>query len=268
MKVSVAWIAVGIIVTIILFFTAQGFTIYEQFMSIEGFQGADLDIHITTCPAETTSYVDGGGRTVCCDGSVANGKCSGTNVCSLSEPIAGLPTCSAWFEAYLDTKSSRCPASMPHYYENKATGISGCTAGLRNSTGTASISGKFCNLYNSESDSMIKQDSCENQKVLEEAKCLTVKTTKSFMDWGEIPPPIHCTGIDTSSLTPLSCIDDASFTRTIDYWANKYAPQLKNWREQSVGWGPMWKMNFCSAVQKVTVDKSMSLSELESYKVF
>ena len=75
MKVSVAWVAVGIIIGIILFFTAKGFSIYEQF-TIEGFVDGDpntLDIKITTCPADTTSYVDGGGRTVCCDGNVING---------------------------------------------------------------------------------------------------------------------------------------------------------------------------------------------------
>jgi len=270
MKVSVAWIAVGIILGIILYFTVKGFSIYEQFVSKEGFQVPDLDIHITTCPAETISYVDAGGRSVCCDGEVVNGKCSGPNVCSLSEAIAGLPTCSAWLDAYLDNNSNRCPASMPRYYENKTTKEAGCTAGDRNRSGTgpASTASKFCTLYNSQEDALLKRDSCENQKILEDAKCLSVKTTKSFMDWGEIPPPIHCTGINTSSLTPLSCIDDSSFERSIDYWANKNAPHLKNWREQSTSWGAIWKMNFCSSVQKVTVDKSMSLSSLESHKVF
>ena len=112
MKVSVAWIAVGIIIGIILFFTVEGFSIYEQFTNqVEGFADVDeyadsTDIKITSCPADTASYIDGGGRTVCCEGTVINGKCSGKNICSLSEPIAGLPTCSAWLDAYLENNKN------------------------------------------------------------------------------------------------------------------------------------------------------------------
>lgn len=272
MKVSVAWIAVGMIVGIILFFTREGFSIYEQFKNTEGFQTQDeqenLDIHITSCPADTVSYVDGGGRTVCCDGTVADGKCSGAKVCSLSEPISGLPTCSIWLDAYLENKGAqRCPTTMPHYFENKAANTSGCTGGDRNTKGTAPLSAKFCNLYVSEEDSLLKIDSCENQKMLENAKCLSVQTTKSLSDRGDIPPLISCIGMD-NSLTPLNCIDDASAARTYDYTTKKYNPSLANWREQSVGWGALWKISFCSAVQKVKIDKTLSLSDLESYKLF
>lgn len=272
MKVSVAWVAVGIIIGIILFFTAKGFSIYEQF-TIEGFVDGDpntLDIKITTCPADTTSYVDGGGRTVCCEGTVVNGKCSGKNVCSLSEPIAGLPTCSAWLDAHLENKGAkRCPPSMPKYYENKG-GDSGCTAGHRNAQGTApaSTSNKFCTLYRSERDAMLKMDSCENQKVLEEAKCLSKPTTRVLHNWGAMPPPVYCSGIDTGSLTPLACLDDAAFVRTADYWSNNFPPFMKNWKDQVHNWGPQWKMHFCSVVQKVTVDKSLSYNDLNTYKLF
>jgi len=275
MKVSVAWIAVGIIIGIFLYFTVEGFSIYEQFTNTEGFADADsyadsTDINITTCPADTASYVDGGGRTVCCEGSVNNGKCSGKNVCSLSEAIGGLPTCSAWLDAYLENKGNkRCPPSMPKYYENKAT-QSGCTAGHRNAEGTApaATTNKFCTLYRSENDALLKLDSCENQKMLEEAKCLSKPTTRVLHNWGGVPPPVYCSGIDTGSLTPIACLDDASFIRAADHWAKVYPPYMKNWKEQSVNWGAQWKMNFCSAVQKVTIDKSMSMRDLESYQVF
>jgi len=273
MKVSVAWIAVGIIIGIILFFTVEGFSVYEKFTNTEGFIGVDdtdsLDIKITTCPADTASYVDGGGRTVCCEGTVVNGKCSGKNVCSLSEAIDGLPTCSAWFDAYLENKGAkRCPPSMKNYYENK--GQAGCTSGHRNAQGTAPASNtnKFCTLYQSADDELIKRDSCTNQKILEEAKCLSKPTSRSLLDWGDIPPPVHCTGMDTGSLTPISCLDDYAFARVVDYWAKKHAPQYINWKEQAVSWGAQWKMNFCSVVQKVTVNKSMNMTELEAYKVF
>jgi hypothetical protein len=279
MRISIAWIAVLLLLGIILFFTAQGVTIYEQFkneanIEVEGFVGeADTDLSITTCPAETNSYIDGGGRTVCCDGSVNGGKCAGKPVCSLSEAIAGLPTCSDWLDAYLDNKGqNKCPKSMPKYFENKKTKISGCVNGSRTKDGSApGPNTKFCNLYQTESDDLIKTDSCTNQKFFDKTQCFTRQIdglTKQFVNWGEIPPPIYCSAIDKGSLVPLSCIDDNSFVRAIDYWVKKYSPQFSNWREQCIAWGPQWKLNFCSVVQKVNLDKTMKFGELESYKVF
>ena len=278
MRISISWIAVLLLLGILLFFTAQGVTIYEQFkdkpVPTEGFVGeADTDLSITTCPAETNSYIDGGGRTVCCDGSVAGGKCAGKSVCSLSEAIAGLPTCSDWLDAYLENKGqNKCPRSMPNYYENKKTNISGCVDGARTKDGTAAgPNTKFCNLYQTESDDLIKTDSCTNQKLFDTTKCFTRQIdglSKQFVNWGEIPPPIYCSAIDKGSLVPLSCIDDNSFVRAVDYWVKKYSPQFSNWKEQCIAWGPQWKLNFCSVVQKVNLDKTMKFADLESYKVF
>jgi len=280
MRVSIAWIAVILLLIIILFFTVQGFTLYEQFKNpptMEGFVDADpdqdTDLSITTCPAETKSYIDGGGRTVCCDGTISNGKCSGPTVCSLSEAIKGLPTCSDWFDAYLENKGKeRCPMTMPRYFENNTTHISGCVDGARTKDGTAPAPNtKFCNLYQTETDELFKTDSCTNQKLYDTTKCFTREIdglSKQFVNWGAIPPPIYCSALDKGSLVPLSCIDDSSFVRTVDYWAKKYAPNLINWKEQCIGWGPQWKLNFCSVVQKVNLDKTMKFADLESYKVF
>jgi hypothetical protein len=278
MRVSIAWIAVVLVLGIILFFTAQVVSIYQQFKNkeeeVEGFVGeTDTDLSITTCPAETNSYIDGGGRTVCCDGSVAGGKCSGKPVCSLSEAIAGLPTCSDWFDAYLENKGKdKCPRSMPHYYENTKTKISGCVDGARTRDGTAAgPNTKFCNLYQTETDDLIKTDSCTNQKIFDKTQCFTRKIdgqSKQFVSWGPYPPVIYCSAMDTGSLVPLSCIDDNTFVRVVDYWVKRFAPQYSNWREQCVAWGPQWKLNFCSVVQKVNLDKTMKFGELESYKVF
>jgi hypothetical protein len=130
---------------------------------------------------------------------------------------------------------------------------------------------KFCNLYKTETDDLIKTNSCTNQKLFDKTQCFSRNidgVTKQFVNWGEIPPPIYCSAIDKGSLVPLSCIDDNSFVRAVDYWVKKYAPQYSNWKEQSIAWGPQWKLNFCSVVQKVNLDKTMKFGELESYKVF
>lgn len=289
MKVSVTWLAITIIIGILFFFTVRGFDIYEQFKNKddmnkkEGFANNEspLDLKITTCPADTKSYVDSGGRTVCCDGSVSNGKCSGPTVCSLSEAISGVPTCSEWLDAYLENKgSARCPPSMKRYYEKntkdatgKITHIAGCTSGNRNANGTApeSSNNTFCTLYNSEEDDMLKLDSCSNKKFFEETRCFSTpidNLSKQFTNWGGVPPPITCSAIDKGSLVPLSCIDDSSFVRTADYYVKKFAPNFMNWKEQSIGWGPQWKLNFCSVIQKLNINKTMEFKDLESYKVF
>jgi hypothetical protein len=283
MRVSIAWIAVILILGILFFFTFQGVCLYEQFKdkeaeeeeTTEGFQGQEsaTDLNITTCPAETKSFIVGGGRTVCCDGTVSNGKCSGATVCSLSEGIAGLPTCSDWFDAYLENKGKdKCPMSMPNYYENKATNTSGCVEGGRLKDGTGPLPNKkYCNMYPKEDDDLIKQDSCTNQKIFDKTQCFSrpIKgQSKQFVSWGPYPPVVYCSAMDTGSLVPLSCIEDSTFVRVVDFWVKRYAPQYSNWKEQSVAWGPQWKLNFCSVVQKVNLDKTMKFGDLESYKVF
>jgi hypothetical protein len=287
MKVSVTWLAITIIIGILYFFTVRGFNIYEEFkddtQKNEGFANneSQLDLKITTCPADTKSYVDNGGRTVCCDGIVSNGKCSGPTVCSLSEGTSGVPTCSEWLDAYLEDKgASRCPPSMKRYYENKTKDArgntiqtAGCTSGNRNATGTEpeSKNNTFCTLYNSEAADMLKIDSCTNKKFFEETRCFSSpidNLSKQFVSWGPFPPPITCSAMDKGSLVPLTCIDDSSFARTVDYYVKKYAPYFTNWKEQSIAWGPQWKLNFCSVVQKLNINKSMQFKDLESYKVF
>ena len=281
MKVSVAWLAVFIVILILLFFTVQGCTIYEQFKDVivEGFETTDTgtELQIKTCPADTTFLIDEDGRHVCCDGTVSRGKCVGKTICSLSESTTGLPTCSLWYHAYLENKgSTRCPPSMKRYYENNSKdkkGIAGCTSGNRNKSGTAPDinNTNFCNLYNSESDELLKVDSCSNKKFFEETRCFSRPIdglSKQFVNWGAIPPPITCSALDKGALVPLTCIDDSSFVRSIDYWVKKFAPNFMNWKEQAIGWGPQWKLNFCSVIQKVSIDKTLAFKDLESYKVF
>jgi hypothetical protein len=67
---------------------------------------------------------------------------------------------------------------------------------------------------------------------------------------------------------PTNCIEDNTFVRAIDYWVEKSAPQYKSWRDMSVGWGPQWKLNFCSVIQKLNIDKTIEFKDLEKLKVF
>lgn len=276
-NISVTWIGVFLVISAVIVLTMRGINVFKIiFPSEEGFTTQEFseDLHLSTCPAESKSYVDDGGRTVCCDGDIVGGKCQGTQVCSLSENFGNLPTCDVWFGAYLQEKGAkRCPPSMPHYFEDPKAGVKGCTAGFRtkDGKGPASSSDKSCKLYNAKDDELINIDSCTNQKLLEETQCFTHHlegTSKQFTSWGSIPPVIYCSRLDKSSMMPVNCLNESLFARTVDYWVEKYAPQYKGWREMSTGWGPQWKLNFCSVIQKLNIDKSMEFKELDSFKVF
>jgi hypothetical protein len=278
-NISVTWVGVFLVVSAIIILTLRGIDVFRIiFPSSEGFASkADFseDLHLSSCPADSKSYIDDGGRSICCNGTIIDGKCVGTQVCSLSEKVGNLPTCDVWFGAYLDEKGSkRCPPSMPHYYENLKKGVKGCTAGNRVKDGTAPAlaNDKSCKLYNSKDDDLIKIDSCTNQRLLEESQCFTNHvggTSKQFNDWGPVPPPISCSRFDTSSMMPLNCINDNTFIRTIEYWIEKNGlTQYKNWREDSIKWNPQWKLQFCSVIQKLNIDKSIEFKNLDSLKVF
>jgi hypothetical protein len=276
-NVSVTWIGVFLVVTAVIILTIRGINVFKiVFPTEEGFTTREFseDLQLSTCPAESKSYVDDGGRTVCCDGDIIEGKCQGKQVCSLSENFGNLPTCNVWFGAYLQEKGAkRCPPSMPHYFEDPKAGVKGCTAGFRtkDGKGPASSRDKSCKLYNDKDQDLITIDSCTNQKILEETQCFTnylEGTSKQFTNWGAIPPPIYCSRLDKSSMMPINCLNESTFARTLDYWIERWAPQYKGWREMSTGWGPQWKLNFCSVIQKLNIDKSIQFKDLDSLKVF
>lgn len=276
-NISVTWIGVFLVVSAIIILTIRGINVFKIiFPSEEGFTTQEFseDLHLSTCPAASKSYVDDGGRTVCCDGDIIDGKCQGTQVCSLSENFGNLPTCDVWFGAYLQEKGAkRCPPSMPHYFEDLRTGVKGCTAGFRTKEGKspASSSDKSCKLYNGKDDDLIKIDSCTNQKLLEETQCFgryLEGTSKQFVSWGAVPPPIYCSRLDKTSMMPMNCLNENTYARSLDYFVEKYYPSYKGWREMSMKWGPQWKLNFCSVVQKLNIDKSIEFKDLDSLKVF
>jgi hypothetical protein len=69
-------------------------------------------------------------------------------------------------------------------------------------------------------------------------------------------------------MMPMNCINEKTYARTLDYLVEKYYPSFKSWREMSTGWGPQWKLNFCSVVQKLNIDRSIEFKDLNSLKVF
>jgi len=272
----VTWIGIFLVVSAIIILTIRGVNVFKIIFSEEGFTTQEFseDLHLSTCPADSKSYVDDGGRTVCCDGVIVNGKCSGTNVCSLSENFGNLPTCDVWFGAYLEEKGAkRCPKSMPHYFEDNKKGVKGCTAGFRtkDGKGPASATDKSCKLYNGKDEDLIKIDSCTNQKFFEQTECFNTRvngTKKTFLELNGIPPCINCSVVDIAAFIGSTCIEDTSFARSTDWLVDKYIPAFKSWRDQSSAWSPQYKLTFCSVVKKLNIDRSIQFKDLESLKVF
>lgn len=279
-NISVTWVGVLLVISAVVILTLRGIDVFRIiFQHSEGFVSGGTtseDLQLSGCPADSKSYVDDGGRSVCCDGQIIGGKCKGTQVCSLSENFGNLPTCNAWFGAYLEEKGARrCPKSMPNYFEDNKAGVKGCTAGFRTKDGKspASSSNKSCKLYNDMEDEMVKVDSCTNQKLLEETQCFTGNiegTRKNFVPHvsGKIPPWVRCEAIDKNTMMPIGCIPENTYARTIDYWTTTYAQYNKGWKEKSTSWPGHWKLNFCSVIQKLNIDKSIDFKDLDSLKVF
>jgi len=144
MKLSLSWIGVVLFLIIIVYFVIYGSHVYETFKDeqmVESFENPTpqptTDLIITKCPASSTSFIDHNGMTLCCDGIITKGKCNGDIICSLSESKQGIPTCTAWREAYLQQKAAkRCPPSLPKFFESEDGKFSGCTSEKRNKTGT------------------------------------------------------------------------------------------------------------------------------------
>lgn len=274
MKVNISVTSIGVFLVIvsIIILTLRGvsvFRILTQHISLkEGFQGGDdSDLILTTCPAESVSFVDNGGRTVCCDGEVHAGVCKGSIICSLSEGMGNMPTCGQWLGAYLAEKGkNRCPPSMPNYFENAEGG--GCTAGARNSKGTGAV-GPLCKLYKTQEEDYTHMDSCTNQKILEETQCFnnSVISTKGLHGLAGAPPCVDCKYTDPITQAPVSCIEDKSFLNSMKLYF-KDPQQFSSWKDTANSWPPQSKMQFCSVVQKLNIDKTIQLSDVAGIQLF
>lgn len=184
MQVNGAFIGVILLLSILVYFVVRGFGVLELFANPnpnkkEGFvsgSGNISDIILTTCPADSTSFINDNGRTICCNGMILDNKCSGKTLCTLSESAEGIPTCNEWYSAWLNERGKeRCPASMPNYFEDKSKNVRGCCAGPRNKTGTAPLTptDKMCKIYTTQKEENEKEDSCTNMKLLESTKCFS-----------------------------------------------------------------------------------------------
>lgn len=284
MKVSLSWLGVILIISVILYFSWYGITIYETFVNeekakeIESFTGKveaviPNGIQISTCPAGTKSFIDKKGFTLCCNGKTTSDTCFGTVTCSLSESAKNIPTCSKWYSAYLKERANgRCPASMPNYFETCEK--IGCTSGplKPDASGPADTLSATCFIYPSQQDDESKLNSCTNIQLLDSTLCFktaTMNAEKQLVSVSNetLPALVSCKYGDITDGTAGICQDDASVVRNMLAQV-KDTSKLSGWKASSASWDPIQKLNFCSVIEKFKILKSRPFTDLTTYAIF
>jgi hypothetical protein len=275
MKVKITTIGAVLVLGILLFFAAYGYSLWPSTKESvrEGFVDRSpvntLGISISTCPVKSVSFVNENGDSICCEGTVSGGKCVGRELCSLSAKGSGYPTCSEWYASYLQDKGQgRCPATMPNYFEASESN-KGCTDGQLNTKGTAPANARArqCKLYATMADANEKLDSCANVKYLDEAVCFpgsTVQARKSFVPTEKGKPPVvQCSMVDPTTKMPITCTTNESYARYKD------ATGDRNWKDKiNKAKNQLDKLTFCSVAKKYTLDKSKTMKDLVKEIVF
>lgn len=276
---KLVWFGIILITTVLVLGMYLSYDLYSLSLLPEGqkenFQNPTSEeltkLNIQTCPASSISYINDKGNTICCDGSLIDGKCSGKDICTLSSTAKGIPTCSTWYQAYLDVRGNeRCPKSLPNYYEDNGKSVKGCTSDSLNMTGTAPASSssgttKKCILYTLQKDEEFKMDSCSNVKMLEDSFCFSraVAGEKKalFKTSAQTPPLVQCTTFDTLNKTPLACFTDESliqgYKKTFN--TNDIASINSKLKDSD-------KINFCSIYQQIFIDKTKGLKDISKLR--
>ena len=256
MKLSLSWIAIILILTALTYFVLYGSHVYETFQNrqqiFESFQNPTAspeptsDLLIAKCPAGSTSFIDKDGMTLCCDGPIDKGKCSGSVICSLSESRKNTPTCTTWREAYLQQKGKkRCPTSMGKYFESEDQKFSGCTSRKRNKEGTNTLENinvhllnnypkdpinvanatTWCIIFPDKNKDEGHPKSCSNIRMLDKATCfpktkteatkiLKIQETGNLQDSTGNHPVYNPATVQCQQKQQLhTCIEDKSLLR-------------------------------------------------------
>jgi hypothetical protein len=211
-------IGLGLIIVLVILFRRS--TIQK-----EGYATVNDVRQVTFCPHGTTFYTNDNGQDICCDGQVTGRRCNGKKVCTFGEGSPNLPNCSAIQGEYMKEAGSKwCPSTMPHYYEMK-NGQKGCTSeGYMAGSYTPVITNKAnaCNIYKSQTDNIVNADSCMNQKILADMKCIMPGCNKGLQkDRDGFPPFMTQSFKIDGEVMPRSCVDRESAINYLNYALSK-----------------------------------------------
>ena len=185
----------------------------------EGFDS----IIIKTCPATTSTYITSIGDTNCCNGDIVDGRCNGTDICSLSPTNNGgngIMSCSDWIKKEWQTRSTRfCAPSIPYYFGTIARrqgDEEGCSASRCSLDGTApqDTTKPTCRLYKTSDDEYGKVDSCFNIKARDAMAIPVASATRAINPTGSLngkilPATFSATYLPPYDVSngPVTCYD-------------------------------------------------------------
>jgi len=151
----IIWLlCVGVSVILIAYFLKK-----PTMNSREGFA-------VRICPTGANQYITRDGETLCCNGDVIDGWCSGNNICSLSpKNRRGLISCiDLALQNATAAGSAKCPRQIPNYFSGVKNSLPGCSVSQSTPDGTAPLDPTQiqCALYPTQALDQVKLDSCYN----------------------------------------------------------------------------------------------------------
>lgn len=187
-------------------------------------------ISLSACPSDMKTFYLPDGRTACCNGPVVGSRCTGTVQCTMTGNGGNqLPNCATLLkEDYKAKSESKCPSALPLYFEDKVTKKRGCTSGALNGdmTQPATPTQPICQIYSSLEENLMKADSCELHRQMEEALCFGIQCTKSITASTAGPPLVTIQFIDKSGMYRTA------YTRkSLEYYLNQTRPK---WRDEGI----------------------------------
>jgi hypothetical protein len=200
---------------------------------IEGFKDSDDEpVSLSACPSDMKTFYLPDGRTACCNGPIVGSRCTGTVQCTMTgDGGKGLPNCAILLKEEYKTKSeSKCPSSLPTYFEDKASKKMGCTTGPLNGEMTKPVTTTqaTCWIYPTLDENLTKKDSCELQRQMEETSCFGTQCVKSITPSADSSVP---------ALVTIQFVDKSGMYRTaytrksLEYYLNHTRPK---WRDEGL----------------------------------
>ncbi len=203
---------------------------------VEGFKDATSSVagedivSLSSCPSEMKTFYLPDGRTACCNGPIVGNRCTGMVQCTMTgDGGKDLPNCAILLkEEYKAKSESKCPSALPLYFEDKANKKQGCTVGALNGemTQPATPSQPMCRIYSSLEENLMKADSCELHRQMEEVPCFGTQCTKSITASAHGPPLVTIQFVDKSGMYRTA------YTRkSLEYYLNQTRPK---WRDEGM----------------------------------
>lgn len=213
--------------------------------------------YLAACPPGYTVMHPLDGTTTCCDGEIAGQVCLGAKPCILNGKSSTLPQCMGMIQQdYKNKGETKCPPSLPNYYEDKK--IKGCTSGPLNPTmtGPKTTQQPSCTMYPSMDDNLTSMDSCQNQKDKEDYPCFGTNCTTQL-----IQPSAKTPVLLSVSFTDTDGIPHVAYTRAS---MERYLDAIKpGWREKGVDLSK--NLAVAEVAKAVYIDRTMSFSEIQSH---